>query len=142
MLPLVIYLTLSSPLLLASHDGGDRDLAARNVLVSEDDVAKVADFGLAKESELGDIDSSKLPIKWTAPEVLKHKVSTGKSDGRGMECECLCSCVTANANSLELWHHHVGNLLLWPIPVPQDEPEGGGGSYPKRLSNGQARGVP
>ena len=60
----------------------DRDLAARNVLVNEDDVAKVADFGLAKESELGDIDSSKLPIKWTAPEVLKHKVSTAKSDGR------------------------------------------------------------
>ncbi|EDQ86681.1 uncharacterized protein MONBRDRAFT_33686 [Monosiga brevicollis MX1] len=57
-----------------------RDLAARNVLISEEDVAKVADFGLAKRSDWGDIDSGKLPIKWTAPEVLKHKVSTSKSD--------------------------------------------------------------
>eukprot|EP00730_Choanoeca_flexa_P002667 TRINITY_DN11125_c0_g1_i4.p1 TRINITY_DN11125_c0_g1~~TRINITY_DN11125_c0_g1_i4.p1 ORF type:complete len:104 (+),score=16.04 TRINITY_DN11125_c0_g1_i4:94-405(+) len=60
----------------------NRDLAARNVLVNDQDVAKVADFGLAKQSQLGDIDSSKLPIKWTAPEVLKHKVSTAKSDGQ------------------------------------------------------------
>jgi len=57
-----------------------RDLAARNVLIAEDNSAKVADFGLAKESEYGDIDSSKLPIKWTAPEVLRQKVSTSKSD--------------------------------------------------------------
>ena len=51
-----------------------RDLAARNVLLGDDLEAKVADFGLAKDSRLGQIDLGKLPIKWTAPEALKQKV--------------------------------------------------------------------
>lgn len=51
-----------------------RDLAARNVLISEDCVAKVSDFGLARE-ECYNLDVGKLPIKWTAPEALKGGVS-------------------------------------------------------------------
>lgn len=57
-----------------------RDLAARNILLSADQVAKVSDFGLAKDSRLGQVDLGKLPIKWTAPEALRQKVSTSKSD--------------------------------------------------------------
>nr|BAF02917.1 protein tyrosine kinase CSK [Monosiga ovata] len=57
-----------------------RDLAARNILLSDDGVAKVADFGLAKDSQLGVTDIGKLPIKWTAPEAIRLKVSTSKSD--------------------------------------------------------------
>ncbi len=45
-----------------------RDLAARNVLLSDEGQAKVADFGLASTDGVT-IDSGKLPIKWTAPEV-------------------------------------------------------------------------
>jgi len=45
-----------------------RDLAARNVLLSDEGQAKVADFGLAS-TDGATIDSGKLPIKWTAPEV-------------------------------------------------------------------------
>ena len=45
-----------------------RDLAARNVLLADDGQAKVADFGLAS-SDGATIESGKLPIKWTAPEV-------------------------------------------------------------------------
>ena len=45
-----------------------RDLAARNVLLSDDLQAKVADFGLAS-SDGATVESGKLPIKWTAPEV-------------------------------------------------------------------------
>ena len=47
-----------------------RDLAARNVLISEEGVAKVSDFGLAREESFTQ-DGGKLPIKWTAPEALK-----------------------------------------------------------------------
>ena len=50
-----------------------RDLAARNVLVSDDNVAKVSDFGLTKEVSSIQ-DTAKLPVKWTAPEALREKV--------------------------------------------------------------------
>lgn len=65
---------------LEEHNFVHRDLAARNVLLGDHLEAKVADFGLAKDSRLGQVDLGKLPIKWTAPEALKHKVSTSKSD--------------------------------------------------------------
>ncbi|XP_051979735.1 megakaryocyte-associated tyrosine-protein kinase-like [Xyrauchen texanus] len=56
-----------------------RDLAGRNILVSEDVVAKVSDFGLAKISSKA-TDNSKLPVKWTAPEALKNKKFSTHSD--------------------------------------------------------------
>ncbi|CAG7702927.1 unnamed protein product [Allacma fusca] len=58
-----------------------RDLAARNVLISEDCVAKVADFGLAwREEAIASETCGKLPIKWTAPEALKKNKFSNKSD--------------------------------------------------------------
>ncbi|KAG7248382.1 hypothetical protein CRUP_001727 [Coryphaenoides rupestris] len=56
-----------------------RDLAARNVLVSDDNIAKVSDFGMTKEA-CSTQDTAKLPIKWTAPEALKDKMFSTKSD--------------------------------------------------------------
>ncbi|XP_013886443.1 tyrosine-protein kinase SRK2 [Austrofundulus limnaeus] len=62
-----------------------RDLAARNVLVGENNICKVADFGLArvfmKEYEsVYEIKGGKLPVKWTAPEAFNDNRFTIKSD--------------------------------------------------------------
>ncbi|XP_073242312.1 tyrosine-protein kinase CSK-like [Porites lutea] len=56
-----------------------RDLAARNVLVHDDGTAKVSDFGLAREANFN-LEGGKFPIKWTAPEAIKHKQFSTQSD--------------------------------------------------------------
>ncbi|CAG7834287.1 unnamed protein product [Allacma fusca] len=60
------------------------DLAARNVLLGDGLVAKVADFGLArqvyKNPEYQKTQKQKLPIKWMAPESLTRLVFSSKSD--------------------------------------------------------------
>ncbi|XP_056613815.1 megakaryocyte-associated tyrosine-protein kinase isoform X1 [Triplophysa dalaica] len=58
-----------------------RDLAGRNILVSEDSVAKVSDFGLAVAKVSSTTpDNLKLPVKWTAPEAFKTRKFTTHSD--------------------------------------------------------------
>ena len=51
-----------------------RDLAARNVLIADDNMAKVSDFGLTRDV-LQRSEGTKLPVKWTAPEALRENVS-------------------------------------------------------------------
>lgn len=61
-----------------------RDLAARNVLLTEDNVVKICDFGLAKDcykySNYVKKGNGPLPIKWMAIESIRDKVFTCKSD--------------------------------------------------------------
>uniref|UniRef100_M3YAC9 Tyrosine-protein kinase n=1 Tax=Mustela putorius furo TaxID=9669 RepID=M3YAC9_MUSPF len=60
-----------------------RDLAARNVLVGDDLACKVADFGLArllKDDIYSPSSSSKIPVKWTAPEAANYRIYSQKSD--------------------------------------------------------------
>lgn len=53
-----------------------RDLAASNVLISEDNVAKVSDFGLAKQiMDETNKNGVRIRIKWTAPEAIRGKVN-------------------------------------------------------------------
>ncbi|XP_065903482.1 uncharacterized protein [Dysidea avara] len=50
-----------------------RDLAARNVLLTEQEVCKIADFGMSRDLEDDSYyitSGGKIPAKWTAPEVL------------------------------------------------------------------------
>ncbi|XP_057197474.1 fibroblast growth factor receptor 3 isoform X1 [Triplophysa rosa] len=69
---------------LASKKCIHRDLAARNVLVTEDNVMKIADFGLARD--VHNIDyykkttNGRLPVKWMAPEALFDRIYTHQSD--------------------------------------------------------------
>ncbi|XP_033173386.1 vascular endothelial growth factor receptor 1 isoform X9 [Drosophila mauritiana] len=60
------------------------DLAARNILLCEDNVVKICDFGLARSMYRGDnykkSESGKLPIKWLALESLSDHVFSTYSD--------------------------------------------------------------
>ncbi|OBS70820.1 hypothetical protein A6R68_00645, partial [Neotoma lepida] len=69
---------------LASQKCIHRDLAARNVLVTEDNVMKIADFGLAHDVHnleyYKKTTNGRLPVKWMAPEALFDRVYTHQSD--------------------------------------------------------------
>ncbi|PIK62173.1 putative tyrosine-protein kinase [Apostichopus japonicus] len=56
-----------------------KNLAARNILISSDDVAKVSDFGMA-QGDGANLVGGKIPVKWTAPEAIRQKIFTNKSD--------------------------------------------------------------
>ncbi|RXN14073.1 tyrosine- kinase FRK [Labeo rohita] len=63
-----------------------RDLAARNVLVGDNNVCKVADFGLARVFQMENEnvyeakEGTKFPVKWTAPEAINENKFSIKSD--------------------------------------------------------------
>ncbi|XP_077360523.1 platelet-derived growth factor receptor beta-like isoform X2 [Festucalex cinctus] len=69
---------------LSSRNCVHRDLAARNVLVCEERLVKVGDFGLARDL-LKDQDyvaqgRSLLPLKWMSPESIFQSVYSSQSD--------------------------------------------------------------
>lgn len=105
-----------------------RDLAARNVLVSDDNIAKVSDFGLTKEASSTE-DTAKLPVKWTSPEALREKVHcyleappttlnrvclhrTMKNTLIFMFLSSLLE-IFHQIRRLELWYFALGDLLVW-----------------------------
>ncbi|CAI8032558.1 Ephrin type-A receptor 8 (Fragment), partial [Geodia barretti] len=60
-----------------------RDLAARNILVSHEEMCKIADFGMSRALQDTDYYVSrggKIPVKWTAPEALHYKKYSTASD--------------------------------------------------------------
>ncbi|GAB6031135.1 hypothetical protein CHUAL_014209 [Chamberlinius hualienensis] len=68
---------------LEHHNYIHRDLAARNCLVGNENMVKVADFGLARyvlDDEYTSSGGTKFPIKWAPPEVLCYTRFSSKSD--------------------------------------------------------------
>ncbi|RXN11044.1 tyrosine- kinase ITK TSK-like protein [Labeo rohita] len=60
-----------------------RDLAARNCLVTEDNVVKIADFGMTRfvlDDQYTSSFGSKFPVRWSSPEVIKFQKYSSKSD--------------------------------------------------------------
>ena len=66
------------------------DLAARNILLTENYVPKISDFGFSKRlystaskclyKELNDDNNVELPLKWAAIETLMYGLVSSKSD--------------------------------------------------------------
>lgn len=67
-----------------------RDVRAANILVGDNNIVKVADFGLARVIEASEVtggddvytanENTKFPIKWTAPEAAYQRRFSTKSD--------------------------------------------------------------
>eukprot|EP01113_Clastostelium_recurvatum_P006593 TRINITY_DN12994_c0_g1_i1.p1 TRINITY_DN12994_c0_g1~~TRINITY_DN12994_c0_g1_i1.p1 ORF type:complete len:222 (+),score=40.64 TRINITY_DN12994_c0_g1_i1:3-668(+) len=61
-----------------------RDLAARNILIGDGWTMKVGDFGMSrsilKEGLMMKTNNNSGPLKWMAPESIRHQVYSAKSD--------------------------------------------------------------
>ena len=86
------------------------------MLVNENLVCKVADFGLTRELEDSDqgeyvTQGGKIPIRWTAPEAYKHRRFTTASD---------------------VWSF---GIVLWEIMTYADRPYGNWDNYMVRQAS-------
>jgi len=61
-----------------------RDIAARNLLLTNRETVKLGDFGLSRKMDETDsyyvASKGKLPIKWMAPESINFRKFTAASD--------------------------------------------------------------
>lgn len=69
---------------LASLGVVHRDLACRNILVCEDNMVKISDFGLSRllvnQEVYVTTTKGVLPIRWMAPEALFYRTFDTQSD--------------------------------------------------------------
>ena len=69
---------------LASKKVMHGDLACRNILLAQDNVVKICDFGLAKDiyktNNYHKKSDGPLPVKWLAVECLRDRIFSTQSD--------------------------------------------------------------
>ena len=107
-----------------------RDLAARNCLVGENHLVKVADFGLARlmrDDTYTAHAGAKFPIKWTAPEGLAYnkfstKVTLSCSSRFSSSLIVCVKCLFFSpifllVGRLGFWDPFVGNCHLRDVPL-------------------------
>ena len=66
-----------------SRDIIHRDLACRNILVDDNELLKICDFGLAKDTAQymsTTVLKTRLPVRWMAPEAFLRGEFSEKSD--------------------------------------------------------------
>ena len=100
------------------------DLAARNVLLAEDSVIKIADFGLTHSFDEGkdyykQLGVLKLSIRWLAIDSFDNKVNSFK-----LHCTALflkhhpsISDIFGKERCLVVRCDHVGSIQLWPAAI-------------------------
>ena len=68
---------------LSARNFVHRDIAARNVLLSSDYSAKIADFGMSRDTDNAEYyraHSGQVPVRWSAPEALEQLKFSAASD--------------------------------------------------------------
>lgn len=57
-----------------------RDLAARNILVGDDKVLKISDFGLSREGIYVKRSTGRIPLRWLSIEATRERIYSTASD--------------------------------------------------------------
>jgi len=57
-----------------------RDLAARNILVGDEKVLKISDFGLSREGIYVKRRTGKIPLRWLSVEAMRDRIYSTASD--------------------------------------------------------------
>lgn len=57
-----------------------RDLAARNILVGDEKVLKISDFGLSREGIYVKRSTGKIPLRWLSIEAMRDRIYSTHSD--------------------------------------------------------------
>ncbi|XP_048580114.1 uncharacterized protein LOC116615717 isoform X2 [Nematostella vectensis] len=65
---------------LAGQGVVHRDLAARNILVGEEKVLKISDFGLSREGVYVKRSTGKIPLRWLSIEAMRDRTYSTASD--------------------------------------------------------------